>query len=131
MANAHTRLDLTDWIIHFVHDRKSDDDMYVMADAASIETGEKCGIVSYFDKQGNPVDLRDEYLDKEFSIAEEESAFVVLQKIIHDGYIRSGWSFRHDTPTKDPKDQDQGDRNFHTPSAHSILTYGRVPPCKA
>ena len=25
----------------------------------------------------------------------------------------------------------QGDRNFHTPSAHSILTYGRVPPCKA
>lgn len=29
------------------------------------------------------------------------------------------------------KFQDQGDRNFHTPSAHSILTYGRVPPCKA
>lgn len=27
--------------------------------------------------------------------------------------------------------KDQGDRNFHTPSAHSILTYGRVPPCKA
>ena len=99
MANAHARLDLTDWIIHFVHDRKSGDDMYVMADTISVETGGKCGVISFFDEQGSPVDLRDEYLDNEFSISEDETAFVVLQKIIHDGYIRSGWSIRHNTPT--------------------------------
>lgn len=30
----------------------------------------------------------------------------------------------------DPE-EDQGDGNFYTHFRHNILTYGRVPPCKA
>lgn len=96
---TNTRLDLSDWIVHFVHDRKETDDMYVMAGVARVETGVRQGLISYFDEQGNPVDLSDEYLEKEYPIEDNEPAFGVLQKIIHDGYIRSGWSFRNFNPT--------------------------------
>lgn len=74
------RIDLSDWIIHFVHDRKSADDMYAMADLFKEESGEDISLVSYFDKNRQPVDLSDKYLNDEYPIAEDEPAFGVLEK---------------------------------------------------
>ena len=94
-----SRLDLSDWIIHFVHDRKSADDPFAMAEIAKIELDEDYSVISYFDEEGIGVSLSDEYREKEYPIAEDEPAFGVLQKIIHDGYIHSGWSLRNFNPT--------------------------------
>ena len=99
LIKSINRLDLSDWIIHFIHDRKSTDDLYVMAEFAKQETGEDYSIVSMFDENGNAVNLSDEYREEEYRIAEDEPAFGVLQKIIHDGYIHSGWSLRNFNPT--------------------------------
>ena len=93
------RFDLSDWIIHFVHDRKSADDLYIIADYAKSELDEDYNIISFFNEEGKGVSLSDEYREKEYPIAEDEPAFGVLKKIIHDGYIHSGWSLRHFRPT--------------------------------
>lgn len=93
------RIDLSDWIIHFVHDRKSADDMYAMADLFKEENGEDIFLVSYFDKNRQPIDLSDKCLNGEYPIVEDEPAFGVLEKILHDGFIRSGWSYRNLIPT--------------------------------
>jgi hypothetical protein len=59
LIKSINRLDLSDWIIHFIHDRKSTDDLYVMAEFAKQETGEDYSIVSMFDENGNAVNLSD------------------------------------------------------------------------
>ena len=35
--NNRERLDLTEWIIHFIHDRKPEDDISSLADIAELE----------------------------------------------------------------------------------------------
>lgn len=97
--NASNRLDLSEWIIHFVHDRKGHDDMYVQAKNSGWNSMGTLGGISYFTESGEPVDLTDSNADNEYEIKDYESAFGVLCKIVHDGYIRSGWSFRKDEPT--------------------------------
>ena len=59
----------------------------------------KISTTSYYDEEGRPVDLTDKYSDEEWSIEDDAPAFSVLRKIIHDGYIRSGWSLRNGSPT--------------------------------
>ena len=94
------RKDISDWIIHFVHDRHPKDDMYVLADNAketALMEGDNVDvkIPHYFDKEGIPHDLSDSISDNEYPIDEDAAAFEVLKKIVHDGFIRSGWSFRN------------------------------------
>lgn len=99
MNNRQYRNDLSDWIIHFIHDRKEKDDMYVMAETAEFECGTRMSIPCYFDKDGTPHDLTDRNLDDEFPIEDDAPAFSILKKIVHDGLIRSGWSLRNGCPT--------------------------------
>lgn len=98
--NIQYRIDLSEWVIHFVHDRKEKDDMYALREISKIaEPYETFRIPTNFDKDGNPQDLTFEYTDNEWPITTDASGFEILQKIIHDGYIRSGWSFRDNVPT--------------------------------
>lgn len=97
--NASNRLDLSEWIIHFVHDRKGHDDMYVQAKNSGWNSMGTLGGISYFTESGEYVDLTDANADSEYEISDNEPAFGVLRKIVHDGYIRSGWSLRKNEPT--------------------------------
>lgn len=99
MAQRQNRSDLSDWVIHFVHDRIEKDDLYAMAELTKEEYGTRMQIPCYFDKDGNPHDLTDEYADNEFPIDDDATAFAILKKILHDGFFRSGWSLRNDNPT--------------------------------
>ena len=98
------RIDLSDWVIHFVHNRKSGDDLYVLADIVNDEAiveeqVVEMPVIHYYDKNGEQHSLYNEYSDKEFDIEDDAPAFEVLKKIVHDGFIRSGWSFRNFNPT--------------------------------
>ena len=101
---SYNRKDISDWVIHFVHDRHPADDMYVFAENAkkqALSGGKSVEIMipHYFDKEGNPHDLSEPISDNEYPIEQNATAFSVLMKIVHDGFIRSGWSFRNGTPT--------------------------------
>ena len=43
--------------------------------------------------------MLDEFIENEFQIDEDASAFSVLKKILHDGFIHSSWSIRNRTPS--------------------------------
>ncbi len=83
------RLDLTDWVIHFVHDRDyKNESAYVL--------GERFHYTPYdFIKDH---ERRFEHWDhrEEGSLA---NALSVLLRILVDGHIRRGWAFRNDRPT--------------------------------
>lgn len=91
------RFDLSNWIIHFVHDRKSEDDPTTWGD--SIETPDGFRLPDYIDSDGKPIFMLEDYIEKEYEIPEDADAFMVLQKIIHDGFIHSSWSLRNFKPT--------------------------------
>lgn len=79
------RIDMSDWIIHFVHGRHPEDDMYVMAENikfnAELEGIEvSSAMVHYFDENGIPKDMSDISRDEEFAIEEDAEAFSVLKK---------------------------------------------------
>lgn len=100
----YNRKDISDWVIHFVHDRHPADDMYVLVEDAkesALLEGENVNVkmTHYFDDNGVPHDISDPISDEEFYIEEDAKAFYVLKKIVHDGFIRSGWSLRNGTPT--------------------------------
>lgn len=65
MGGRSNRYDLSDWIIHFVHDRKEEDDLYCLSDTFKLETGKRMSIPSYFDENGSGIDLSDENADTE------------------------------------------------------------------
>lgn len=91
------RLDLSNWIIHFVHKRKPEDDPATWSDPIETPDGER--MPDYIDEKGNSVYMLDEFIENEFSIPEDADAFMVLQKIVHDGFIHSGWAIRNYRPT--------------------------------
>lgn len=90
------RIDLTNWVIHFVHNRIPND--FIDSIYTIFDHGE-CVIPSYFTQEGKPEVITESMIDEEWPLAENAKAFDVLAKIIHDGYIRSGWSFRNGKPT--------------------------------
>lgn len=100
----YNRKDISDWVIHFVHDRHPADDMYVLTEIAKREA-EIDGVdtygtmVHYFDADGKSHDMSEPISDEEYPIAEDAKAFDVLLKIVHDGFIRSGWSLRDGNAT--------------------------------
>lgn len=90
------RIDLTDWVIHFVHNRIPSDSIENIY--TTVDDGEFV-VPSYFTQDGTPQFISESMIDEEWPLAENAKAFDVLTKIIHDGYIRSGWSFRNGKPT--------------------------------
>ncbi|MDY3141763.1 MAG: hypothetical protein SOW30_03645 [Parabacteroides sp.] len=94
------RLDLSEWIIHFVHDRQPVDDPSTLADIAIMEgyTGDM-RLPDYYDKDGEPHNILTTLEENEYPIDDDAPALDILNKILHDGYIKSGWSLRNFTPT--------------------------------
>lgn len=94
------RLDLSEWIIHFVHQRTGREDLSELAKLAADEGVDMYNrYPDYYDAEGNANYIFDEYVDNECKIDNNASGFEVLKKILHDGYIHSGWAMRNDKPT--------------------------------
>ena len=109
------RLDLTEWVIHFVHDRKPEANLeglyedYLLfsddMDENNISSSKQCldedafRYLDYYDSEGNGHNMLDEFIENEFPIDEDASAFRVLKKILHDGFIHSSWSIRNGIPS--------------------------------
>lgn len=97
------RLDLSSWLIHFVHGRKSDACPYIEED----ENGklpqkvflDESDIPTYFDENGDGVFLETTSGEEEWKLSNEASPFDVLRKVVHDGFILSTWAFRKGKPS--------------------------------
>lgn len=100
MNHKDIRTDISNWILHFVHERKPENDITTLQDIYELEGGTgELRYPDYYDEKGEGqciLSLRDE---NEYSIAEDAEAFDVLLKILHDGFIHSGWSYRNEAPT--------------------------------
>ena len=91
------RHDLTDWIIHFVHDRNADNDPLEFS--LDLETFGYLPFPDNFTYDGEPIYLTDESEESDYGLESDADAFSVLMKILHDGYVRAGWSYRKMNPT--------------------------------
>lgn len=102
-----TRIDLTSWIIHFVHERTPETSFEVQLNEMVEEAELKgCAInrselqfPDYYTAPNNPVSIFDQSFNDDWELDNNATAFEVIQRIIHDGFIRSGWSFRNTMPT--------------------------------
>ena len=97
------RLDLSSWLIHFVHGRLPGARPYIDEDIngklpEKIYIDES-DIPSYFDENGNDIFLDTPYIDDDWKLADNAMPFDVLKKIVHDGFIQSTWAFRKGKPT--------------------------------
>jgi len=96
MRITENRKDITDWLIHFVHDRNVENDMY----QTYLKIGEEIEMSippRSFDFDGNP-DFNYSYDDldeKYYDWYDDEPAFGVLLKVIKDGFLKSTWSYRN------------------------------------
>ena len=100
MTQNH-RIDLSEWLIHFVHDR----------DLKHYPKGVELPLPFCFDNKGTPlIHSLDEIshddqvayensIGHPYGLAPDASAYTVLKRILFDGYIKSGWSFRKGKPT--------------------------------
>ena len=98
--NNQGRIDLSDWVIHFVHDRKSEDnpqDLKIIAEMEGYEGDLR--LPDYYDTEGKGHNLFSEYDEDIFLNNKDAKAFDILLKILHDGFIHSGWSLRNMRPT--------------------------------
>ena len=96
-----SRIDLSDWIIHFVHDR----------DLNHYPEGLDLPLPFCFDEMGKPLihDLDEIAYDDQLAhendlylpyvLEPDARAYSVLKRILFDGYIKSGWSFRRGRAT--------------------------------
>jgi hypothetical protein len=89
------RKDLSSWVLHFVHRRVPENNP-----AYNINEGEEVPAFPYHEdpKINSRFDFW-ETVDESHALAPDDYAIEVVLKIIQDGHIRSGWSFRSDKPT--------------------------------
>jgi hypothetical protein len=85
------RTDISQWVIHFIHRRNPETDpSFFYADPNTFEP------VSHpdgFTYTGEPLFLSPQY-DEDWYLEPDASAFGVLRKILHDGFLKAGWSYR-------------------------------------
>ncbi len=99
-ANYRNRLDLSEWIIHFVHQKTGGEDLSELSQLAVDEGFDmESRYPDYYDANGKSNYILDEFVENEYRIDNEASGFAVLKKILHDGFIHSGWAIRNDRPT--------------------------------
>lgn len=92
-----SRIDLTNWIIHFVHDRIPENhSRYIFY---NIEYEEFDEAPTNYKYDGTPMFQTDEYSEEDYPIEEDAEAYYVLKKILHDGVLKTGWSFRKGNAT--------------------------------
>ena len=90
-----SRQDLSEWVIHFIHDRNPDNE----PDDQTISYNYYNALPYHENRDINSrFDLWD-IADEEANLAPDDSAFAVLLKIIRDGHIRASWAFRNNRPT--------------------------------
>ena len=80
---CRVRLDLTDYLTHFIHKPLRQDGAMPLC----------------YDKDDKPIVAQENPLFESQYQMSQPSSFEVLQKILHDGIIRSGWSRRGNSPT--------------------------------
>jgi hypothetical protein len=89
------RKDMTDWVMHFVHDSNPENDP-----AYNMNQGEEGPFFPFHEHRASRSRFEQwEWADNDYCLEPDASAFSVLLKILSDGHIRSGWSFRNDRPT--------------------------------
>lgn len=100
MNHKISRTDISEWVIHFVHERKHENDISSLQ--AIYELDGYCGEVrhpDYYDSAGDGQCILSLADENEYKIPEDATAFQVLLKILHDGFLHSGWSYRKGSPT--------------------------------
>jgi hypothetical protein len=91
------RHDITDWVIHFIHRRSAETDpLAISFEPKGLKLDEFPDNFSY---NGEPIYLPDRYENYIYNRPSDDYSFSVLKKIMHDGFIRAGWSFRNSIPT--------------------------------
>lgn len=97
--NIQYRIDLSEWVIHFVHDRKPEDNLEDLQEIAELEGYHgDARLPDYYDEKGKGHNILSEYDESYYGIAQDAPAFDVLLKIMHDGFIHSSWSIRNYAP---------------------------------
>lgn len=94
----NNRYDMTDWIIHFVHKRNEVNDPLEF----SYDWENTLDYIPFpdsFKYDGTPIFQTNKYEEDEYGLEPDAEAFSVLKKILYDGIIRTGWSFRKNKPT--------------------------------
>lgn len=87
--NIKYRKDLSEWVIHFVHDRQPQDNLQDLQEIAELEGYHgDMRLPDYYDEKGDGHHVMTEYDENEYAIDANASAFEVLQKILHDGFIQ-------------------------------------------
>lgn len=100
MNHKVSRSDISEWVIHFVHERKPENDISSLRGVCELE-----GLhgdlrhPDYYDSAGHGRCVLPFEDENEYAVPEDASAFQVLLKILHDGFLHSGWSYRNDVPT--------------------------------
>lgn len=92
-----SRKDLSNWIIHFVHRRNPENDPLEFS--YDFEDLEYIPFPDSFTYEGEPIFLTEKYEEDDYPLEPDAYAFGVLKKILHDGIIKTGWSYRKGNPT--------------------------------
>lgn len=97
--NIQYRIDLSEWVIHFVHNRKPEDSFQDLQEIAELEGYDgDVRLPDYYDSEGKGHNIFSIYDEDCYGIASDAPAFDVLLKILHDGFIHSSWSIRNFAP---------------------------------
>lgn len=100
MNHRKERTDISEWLLHFIHERKPENDITTLNDICKLEGAtEELRCPDYYDAKGEGQTILSLEDENEYEIPEDASAYQVLLKILHDGYLHSGWSYRNDRPT--------------------------------
>ena len=86
------RKDLSDWLIHFVHNRDFNND-------PSLWALELVDVPMAYALNGQAIRTSWYHHDRKYDMAADELPIGILQKIMHDGHIRAGWAYRNQKPT--------------------------------
>lgn len=99
MNHKAVRSDLSEWVIHFVHERKPESEISLLQDFFEPGYTGEFKYPDYFDSFGEGQCIFSTYDENEYKIPRDANAFQVLLKILHDGFLHSGWFRRNGSPT--------------------------------
>ena len=99
MNHKAARSDLSEWVIHFVHERKPESEISSLQEFFEPGYTGEFKHPDYFDSCGDGQCIFSTYDENEYKIPRDADAFQVLLKILHDGFLHSGWSYRNGSPT--------------------------------
>lgn len=92
---ARLRFDQSQWLIHFIHDYDPDKDPNYLYRAEEVELWKPYVADEIQNRRFAPW----EGYDREYGLTPGATARDVLLKVLDDGHIRSGWSYRNKRPT--------------------------------